>query len=331
MLSHVLSVLDLLDSPQASAAGVIEALEASAPDFVEFESEVVTGEKGSTDFIRIIIPGTEGKRFGGRARTLGILGRLGGLGARPELIGFVSDGDGAAAALSAAAKLCAMAAQGDRLVGDVIVATHIDPDAPTQPHDPVPFMNSVVEIEEMNAHEVSSEMDAIVSIDTTKGNRLLNHRGISITPTAKDGYLLRVSEDLIGVLETVTGDHARVFPITQQDITPYGNGLHHVNSIMQPAVATDAPVVGVALTTVTAVAGCATGASHAVDIEAATRFAIEVAKGFGSGAVDFFDEVEFERIVDLYGSNSHFRRQGGAGTLCSSCGGRIADEVRATR
>ncbi|MEE2046078.1 DUF1177 family protein [Nocardiopsis tropica] len=40
------------------------------------------------------IPGTDGASSGGSAPTLGILGRLGGLGARPEQIGFVSDGDG---------------------------------------------------------------------------------------------------------------------------------------------------------------------------------------------------------------------------------------------
>ncbi|MGO0916215.1 DUF1177 family protein, partial [Clostridioides difficile] len=41
------------------------------------------------------IPGKNGKLKGGDAPTLGILGRLGGIGARPEVIGFVSDGDGA--------------------------------------------------------------------------------------------------------------------------------------------------------------------------------------------------------------------------------------------
>lgn len=220
------------------------------------------GDAGATEFLRITIPGLRGKRSGGQAPTLGIIGRLGGVGARPDITGFVSDGDGAATALAVAVKLSAMASRGERLVGDVIVATHIDPDAPTIAHEPVPFMNSVVGIAEMNAHEVCAEMDAIVSIDTTKGNRLLNHRGIAITPTAKDGYVLRVSEDLLDVLETVTGEPAYVMPITQQDITPYGNGLHHVNSIMQPATATSVPVVGLALTTVTAVAGCATGASH---------------------------------------------------------------------
>ncbi|TQW81362.1 DUF1177 family protein, partial [Clostridioides difficile] len=34
-----------------------------------------------------------------------MLGRLGGIGARPEVIGFVSDGDGALVAIAVAAKL----------------------------------------------------------------------------------------------------------------------------------------------------------------------------------------------------------------------------------
>ena len=55
----------------------------------------------------------------------GFLGRLGGLGARPERIGFVSDGDGALVALSLAAKLLDMQNKGDILEGDIIVSTHV--------------------------------------------------------------------------------------------------------------------------------------------------------------------------------------------------------------
>jgi hypothetical protein len=60
-------------------------------------------------------------------------------------------------------------------------------------------------------------------------------------------------------------------------------------------------VVGVAITTETAVPGCATGASHVVDIEQAVRFSIEVAKQFGVGKCKFYDEAEFQRLVELYG------------------------------
>ncbi|MFN3283946.1 MAG: DUF1177 family protein, partial [Pseudothermotoga sp.] len=89
--------------------------------------------------------------------------------------------------------------------------------------------------------------------------------------------------------------------ITIQDITPYGNGVYHLNSIMQPCTVVDVPVVGVAITTEIPVAGCATGASHEVDIELASRFCVEVAKYFGRGQINFYDKEEFERLQKLYG------------------------------
>ena len=107
---------------------------------------------------------------------MGILGRLGGLGARPERIGFVSDGDGALIALAVAAKLLDMQKKGDYLDGDVVISTHICPDAPTKPHKPVAFMGSPVEMSQVNKEEVDGELDAILSVDTTKGNRIINHR-----------------------------------------------------------------------------------------------------------------------------------------------------------
>ncbi|MER8003510.1 MULTISPECIES: DUF1177 domain-containing protein [unclassified Streptomyces] len=308
MLKYVLDVIELLDRPQTSGELLAEHLRsvqaaagadpATAP---RVEVRTVTGDKGSTDFVSVTVPGRRGRANGGDAPTLGILGRLGGVGARPERIGLVSDADGAVAALSAAAKLLDMHARGDVLDGDVTLSTHVCGWAPTQPHDPVPFMDSPVDTLVCNREEVSAEMDAVVSIDTTKGNRLLSHRGIALSPTICQGWILRVSEDLLSVLETVTGEPARVLPVTTQDITPYGNGVHHINSILQPAVATTAPVVGLAITAATPVAGCATGASHETDIAAAARFAIETAKEFGRGGARFLDREEFDRLVELYG------------------------------
>ena len=135
----------------------------------------------------------------------------------------------------------------------------------------------------MNAQEVVPEMNAVLSIDTTKGNRILNHKGFAISPTVKQGYILRVSDDLIRIMEMTTGRLAVTFPITTQDITPYGNGVYHLNSILQPSIATAAPVVGVALCTESVVPGCGTGASHETDIALAVKFAVEVAKEFTRG------------------------------------------------
>ena len=115
LMKQILDVYELLD--RSDASGELVAKDVTVTP--------ITGPKGKTDMIRIRIPGTKGKTAGMAAPTLGVLGRLGGLGARPEQIGFVSDGDGALVALSVAAKLLDMKAKGDDLEGDVIVCTHI--------------------------------------------------------------------------------------------------------------------------------------------------------------------------------------------------------------
>nr|WP_205881190.1 DUF1177 family protein [Leucobacter insecticola] len=217
-LTRTLELLDLLDNPRASGERVAAYLRSLGS--AEVAITPVSGEAGATDFIRVIIPGTSGHRAGESTPTLGIIGRLGGIGARPAQIGLVSDGDGAVAALATAAKLIRMATVGDTLPGDVIVTTQIDPDAPVIPHNPVPFMGSATHDAVNNTHEVLPEMDAILTIDTTKGNRVCNHNGIAITPTIKSGWILRVAEDLLSIAERVTGSAPMVMPITMQDITP---------------------------------------------------------------------------------------------------------------
>jgi len=307
MLKQVIDMFEILDRPDASGKLVKELFEEY--NVKNFKIETVAGVKGSTDFVKILIPGTDGKTMGGEYPTLGIVGRLGGLGARPEMMGFVSDGDGALAALAAGFKLAKMNFLGDVLKGDVIISTHVCPDAPTREHKPVPFMDSPVGIDVMNDLEVDEDMDAIISVDTTKGNNIITNKGISMSPTVKEGYILRVSEDLLDIMMRVTGKAPNVFALAQQDITPYGNDLYHLNSILQPAVATNAPVVGVALATEVAVAGCATGATHLVDIELASRFSVEVAKDFTNKICDFYDKEEYKKIVDLYGEMNKFQKK----------------------
>ena len=307
-LKHTLDVLEYLDDPNVNGERVVTLFN----DFEHCQAsyETISGEDGSTDFIKIVIKGTEGKSSGGTAPSIGIVGRLGGIGARPSRIGFVSDGDGAAAAITAALKLADMSKKGDRLPGDIYVTTHICPHAPTQPHEPVDFMGSPVDMMAMNQYEVVPEMDAVLSIDTTKGNKVITHRGIAISPTVKSGYILKFSDDLLRIMEATTGELPVTFAITTQDITPYGNDVYHLNSILQPAVATDAPVVGVAITAKTAVPGCGTGASHEVDIALAARYCIEVAKEYTRGGFEFYDVEEFERLEQLYGSMKHLQTLG---------------------
>lgn len=309
LIKQIIEAFDILDSASASGEQVKAYLHSIKAD-ANVEVYELKGPKGKTDMLKVRIPGTNGKSTGGTAPTIGLLGRLGGLGARPERVGFVSDGDGALAAVAIAAKLLDMWGKGDRLEGDVFISTHICPDAPTKPHHPVPFMDSPVEMAQVNQEEVSPDLDAILSVDTTKGNRVINHRGFAISPTVKDGYILKVSDPLLDIMQITTGKLPQVFALSTQDITPYGNDLYHLNSILQPCTATGAPVVGVAITAETAVPGCATGASHFTDIEAAARFMLEVAKEFGKGNCDFYDKAEYDKMLGLYGSMSHLQTQG---------------------
>ncbi|MGA9350237.1 MAG: DUF1177 domain-containing protein [Anaerolineae bacterium] len=306
-LKQTIEAYELLDSATVSGETVAAVLRERG---LRVEVIPVQGEEGSTDFVRALVPGTLGKQANGQSPTLGIIGQLGGIGARPAAIGLVSDADGAIATIACALKLADMANAGDRLSGDVIVATHVCPDAPTIPHAPVPFMGSPVDIATMNRYEVHPEMDAILSVDTTRGNWVINRRGFAISPTVKEGYILKASPDLLRIMSVVTGQAPAVLPITTQDITPYGNGIHHLNSIMQPATATDVPVVGVALTAETAVPGCASGASQVMDIEMAVRFCLEVAKALGRGECAFYDAEEFGQLVALYGSMKHLQTLG---------------------
>ncbi|MGZ0152201.1 DUF1177 family protein [Kribbella sp. WER1] len=171
-------------------------------------------------------------------------------------------------------------------------------------------MDSPVDVGAMNAHEVEPAMEAVLSVDTTKGNRIVNHHGFAISPTVKEGWILRVSEDLLELASQVTGRLPAVLPLTMQDITPYGNDVYHVNSILQPCTATAAPVVGVAITTETAVPGCGTGATDLAGVESAARFCVEAAKSYGAGICALYDPTDFDRLTTRYGSMRHLQTMG---------------------
>ena len=88
------------------------------------------------------------------------------------------------------------------------------------------------------------------------------------------------------------------------------NEIYHINSIMQPATSTVAPVVGVATTASTPIPGSASGANQVFDLEMAARFCVEVAKAFTAGECTLYDKEEFSRVVSLYGSMRHLQTLG---------------------
>lgn len=302
-MKQVLEAYELLSGAQVSGAQVADLLRSRG--LADVTVEHVQGETADTDFLSCHIPGADPGR-----PALGIIGRLGGVGARPQIVGLVSDADGAIAAVAAALKLADMAAQGDLLAGPVRIHTHICPNAATRPNSPVPMMRSPLPAREMMRREVHPAMAAILSVDTTRGNRLVNHRGVAITPVAREGWLLPIPGEILDILGWVSGELPVTLPLTTQDITPQENGLPRINSIMQPAIMGSAPVMGVALTAQTTVPGCATGVSNATDIDVATRFCIEVAKRFTAGDLAFYDEANWQALQQRYGSLRHLQTVG---------------------
>ena len=143
--------LDLLDNARITGEILKKRLLDAGAESVSIRT--MTGDKVSTDFVRITIPGYEGKTGGGNAPTLGVIGRLGGIGARPEKIGLVSDGDGAVTAIACAFKLLDMKQKGDSLRGDVVIVTHLCPNAEVKENYPVQYMRSPLDARTMSITE----------------------------------------------------------------------------------------------------------------------------------------------------------------------------------
>jgi len=303
LLKQILEVCDLLDSPKASGMQFKELLQERGADIVEVTT--VEGEKGSTDFIKVVVKGTDP-----RAPKLGVVGRLGGVGARPLQLGLVSDADGAIVALACAFKLAEMKERGDVLAGDVIIATHVTPRAPVKPYKPVPMMESPVDIFKLLKLEVDPSADAVISVDATKANRVIKSPDIAITPTIKEGWILKVSDDLIDIYTWVTGHEPYIVPITMQDITPFSTPVYHINSMVQPWLYTKAPVIGLAVTSRAVIPGSATGVTDVYALDKACRFTLEVAKGFTAGNVKFYDEEEYRKLRELHGDVGELLRKG---------------------
>jgi len=313
-MKHILEIIDLLDDARVNGLRVKEFFDSrSLTEYIDVNIETIKGDRGSTDFVSIRIPGIKGKSSDGDAPTLGVIGRLGGIGARPAYLGLTSDADGAIVALAVAYKIAEMSKRGDRLPGDVVVSTHICPNAPVRPAKPVPMMDSPVGIFDLLVRETAGELDAVLSIDATKANWVVKQTGFAITPTVKDGWILKVSQDLINVYVRVTGEPPVIVPITMQDILPFSTPVYHINSIMQPWLYTSAPVVGVAITARMALPGSGTGSTNIYALELAARFVVEVAKDYTMGRVRFYDEEEWDTIIKMHGHVREIMSRGAPG------------------
>ena len=82
LMKQIIDAFDVLDDANVTGKKVEEYLRTIKAD-ADIQVYELKGPKGSTDMLKVRIPGTKGKTNGGTAPTIGLLGRLGGLGARP--------------------------------------------------------------------------------------------------------------------------------------------------------------------------------------------------------------------------------------------------------
>jgi hypothetical protein len=299
MLREVMDVLAFLDDARNGAESFVDLLP-EGPQSVEitpFESDI-----GTTDFIKILFPGTSGKSAGGSAPTTGLIGSNGGLRLPGVYPGLASDADGCIVGLTSALRLARMRQRGQELAGDVVISTHICQQAHPVPHDPFPFVMSPLPSSEKHPRLVDERMDAILTPETCKGNKMISHLGFAVTPPVREGFILRPHASILHIMEMVTGKAPAVFPITMQDVTPYELGVHHICGMVLPSIFSTAPVVGVPLVTEIQTHPSATGTQQPMVLESAARFCIEVATAFGNGDCEFYYPGDFDGMVEAFGA-----------------------------
>ncbi len=306
-LMNTMRIYELLDRASIDGNSVVDYF---AQQGAEVWKKTLYGDEGCTDLVEIRIPGVEGKLSSGNAPTLCIAGSLGGVGGRPAVTGIVSDADGALVALAVASKVLSMKRNGDWLQGDLVVRTTICGNAPTMEHHPVPFMSSYVDFVTLKEEIVDKEADAIIVTETSRGNRVANYPNFGITPTVKAGWILKTSEDAIDIMERVTGEPAKVIPISMQDLTPVTNGVYHLNGLCEMPAGTTAPCIGVGITSLLPISGAAPGVTNVTNLEMAVRFVLEVAKDYTAGRFSFYDKMEYEFLVEKYGNMNHLLTMG---------------------
>ncbi len=294
---------ELLDDANVSGESIVNEFLKAGADEASYTR--LYGEKAFTDVVRIVIRGSNGKRVGGTAPTLNIAGLLEGIGGRPVFNGLTSDGEGALVTLATALKLISAKKKGDGPRGDVVFSTHICPNTPTIDHYPVPYISCCVDFWELKKHVIDKTADAIITVDVSRGNRVIKTSPFAITCTIKEGWLLPVSNDALSLMERVTGAQPVVMPLSMQDITAISNGMDHVNDIGALPAGITAPNIGLALTAPIPLYSSITGFTNLANLDAAVRFSVEVARDYGRNAFEFYKEDDFNKLVARYGRMTH--------------------------
>lgn len=300
MLKQGIEVLDLLTSAEVNGTMLVEYLNSLGS--CEAQVECVCGLNGSYKTLKVTITGTDGAISGGGSPTLGFVGQVGDQASSQSKNERIPDYIGTSIVLLTATKILQMNKSGNALRGDVILSAQISSNTATSE-------NTTLQKEVPTHTEVSQFMDAVISIGSYKREKVGYHKGIAISPTVKEGYILKLSDDLWALAKKNTDVLPISLPLSQQDIIPRETGLPQAHTILQPSRATSAPVVGIGIQNEKA-SGQGLETCFSERIESTGRFLATVATAFTNGECSFFDEQEFTLLRTSYGDMSHFQHIG---------------------
>ncbi|EZQ10274.1 hypothetical protein CM19_04270 [Candidatus Acidianus copahuensis] len=257
-------------------------------DYVKkYSDEVQYWDLGEVLFLRSYIKG-EGKK-------IEVLGRLGSIKINNLL---VSDADGAIIALAVLRELSK-----ERQSGNYVISTSISLSAKLIQHEPFNFMVPPIGIEEALNYEVDKQADFIISIDSTKGNRIAKYSDFAITHVIKDGYIMKVSDEVLDIYEKVTDHEPYFVPLTSSDLTPMDFNSYHISTLISPWLYTESPLIGVATVSKFAIPGYETGVQNISMLENAGKFCVELSRFINKGG-SAFDEKELIELKNKLGESN---------------------------
>ncbi|AGJ62347.1 DUF1177 domain-containing protein [Saccharolobus islandicus] len=259
---------------------------------VEYEEKKI----GEVTFVKVY--------YGSRGRErVEILGRLGAIQMQNTSKGLVSDADGAIVTLAVLLELLNLKEKGITLDVDVSFVTNISLNAKLIPHQPFNFMVPLIGLDEALKEEVDPKAGLILSIDSTKGNRLAKFDDFALTHVIKDGYILKLKDEVIDIYNRVTGHEVNLVSLTTGDLTPLDFNVYHISTLISPWLYTDSPVIGIATVSKQMIPGYVTGVQDIEMLEHASRFCLEMLK-YVEGGGKVYDENELKELKEKLGKSN---------------------------
>ncbi|QIW22735.1 DUF1177 domain-containing protein [Sulfolobus sp. S-194] len=287
ILKTLIDVINILESKNP-----LEIIRKRLENKVKYE-EITVGE---VPYIKVLYKG-EGKD------KIEILGRLGAIQMVGTNKGLVSDADGAIITLTTLLELLNLMDKGITFDIDILFVTNLATKAKLIPHKPFDFMVPLMGLDDALKIEVDPTASFILSIDSTKGNRLAKYDDFALTHVVKDGYILKLHDNIIDIYNRVTEHEIYMISLTTGDLTPLDYNVYHISTLISPWLYTSSPVLGLATVSKQVIPGYETGVQNLTMLEHASRFCIELIKYLEKGG-KVYNENELMELESKLGKSN---------------------------